>query len=288
MRSLLQSWRPDVIVGPGNHVLPIFMSAGRPIAPVVCKLSNPIDPQGFNLIPHALRALVRRRACAALARIVAMSPALGDEAARHLKTDRVTVISEPILPDPPRAQRRRLSNNLRLIFAGRLVAQKNVALALRTLAALPSDISLTIVGDGPDRARLEAMSRRLGLTGRVVFTGMVPDIRPHLEKSDLFLLPSRFEGYPAVMIEALAAGLPVITTPSSPAMPEILIDHSFGRIVQADPIALATVIMTYEGCDGPDPRLLQPILEKHLLSSSSERWLEMLDAVAAEHMTRSI
>lgn len=260
------------------------MATGRSIVPVVCKLSNPIDPQGSNIVPPVLRALARRRACAPLARIVAMSPALCDEAARYLKTDRITVISEPILSDLPQARRRRLPTTLRLIFAGRLVAQKNVALALRTLAALPRDISLTIVGDGPERARLEAMSSRLRLAERVVFTGMVPDIRPHLERSDLLLLPSRFEGYPAVMIEALAAGLPVITTPSSPAMPEILIDHSFGRIVEADPIALATAIMAYEGCDGPDPRLLQPLLEQHLLSASSERWLNVLDAVVADHV----
>ncbi|WP_343046797.1 glycosyltransferase [Sphingomonas chungangi] len=286
MQPLLQGWRPDVIVGPGNHVLPIFLAAGPSIAPVICKLSNPIDLRGLSIVPPALHALVRRRACVPLARIVAMSPALRDEAARYLNTDRVSVVGEPILSDLPQTRRRRLSTNLRLIFAGRLVAQKNVALALRTLAALPHDISLTIVGDGPDRARLEAMSRRLGLAGRVVFTGMVPDIRPYLEGSDLFLLPSRFEGYPAVVIEALAAGLPVITTPSSPAMREILIDHSFGRIVPADPIALATAIMAHEGCDGPDPCLLRPLLERHLLPASSECWLEILDAVAFDHKAR--
>jgi len=283
MRPLLDAWRPDVIVGPGNHVLPIFLASGRPSAPIVCKLSNPIDLGDLPCLPPALLAGVRRRACAPLTRIIAMSPALRHEATTYLKSDRVTVIHEPILSELPALHRRRRSGRMRLIFAGRLVAQKNVELALRTLAALPDDFDLTIVGDGPDRARLEAMSRRLGLSDRVVFTGLVPDIRPHLEASDLFLLPSRFEGYPAVMIEALAAGLPVIATPSSPAMKEILIDRSFGRIARADPIALAAAIMGYERCDGPDPDLLRPLLARHLLSTCASHWLHSLDAVVTQH-----
>jgi glycosyltransferase involved in cell wall biosynthesis len=282
MRPLLNAWRPDVIVGPGNHVLPIFMASGPLVAPIVCKLSNPIDLGDPPFVPPALLAAARRKACRPLARIVAMSPALRAEAADYLNTNRVTVISEPILSDFSRAKRRRRPAGMRVIFAGRLVAQKNVALALRTMAALPDDFSLTIVGDGPDRGRLEAMARRLKLTDRVAFTGLVPDIRPHLEASDLFLLPSRFEGYPAVMIEALAAGLPVVATPSSPAMAEILIDRSFGRIAAADPIALATAIMAYEGSDGPDPERLRPLLDQHLLPTCASRWLEQLDAVAAE------
>ena len=122
-----------------------------------------------------------------------MSPSLRAEAAAYLRSDRVTVIHEPILTDLPQ-MRRRPGTATRLVFAGRLVAQKNVALALRTMAALPDDISLTIVGDGPDRGRLEAMARHLRLADRVTFTGLVPDIRPYLEASDLFLLPSHFEG----------------------------------------------------------------------------------------------
>lgn len=283
IRPLLRAWDPDVIVGPGNHVLPIFLASGPLDAPIVCKLSNPIDLGCLPLAPRPLIAGARRKACAPLARIVAMSPALRTEAAHYLNSDRVTVIDEPILSELPSLKHRRRRAGMRLIFAGRLVAQKNVALAIRALAALPDDFSLTIVGDGPDRGRLEGMTRRLGLERRVAFTGLVADIRPHLEASDLFVLPSRFEGYPAVMIEALAAGLPVVATPSSPAMDEILVDRSFGRIAPADPIALATAIMAYEGCDGPNPERLRPLLERHLLAPCSSRWLECLDAVVAGH-----
>lgn len=281
LAPMLREWRPDIIVGPGNHVLPVILACGRTTTPIVCKLSNPIDPAPHSLLPSNWLAGVRRRACAPLSQIVAMSPSLREEAAQYLQTDRVTVISEPILPTAPivtaqpRQPRRR-----HIVFAGRLVAQKNVALALRTLAHLPDEMTLTIVGDGPDHNRLEALSRRLGLASRVTFVGHVSDITPYLRRCDLFLLPSRFEGYPAVLIEALAAGLPVVTTPSSPAMPEIIADPSFGAIASPDPISLAAAILSLERSEGPDPRRLSGLLKSHSLSASASSWLACLDEVA--------
>jgi glycosyltransferase involved in cell wall biosynthesis len=281
LSPLLKAWCPDVIVGPGNHVLPIFLAAGTPPAPVVCKLSNPIDLATSGILPASMLAYGRRRACAGLSQIVAMSPFLCDEASSYLRTDRVTMIREPILPSIAAAKRSHHRPRNRLIFAGRLVAQKNVALALRTLALLPDMMTLTIVGDGPERSRLEVLARRLGLGARVTFTGLVPDISPHLAAGDIFLLPSRFEGYPAVLIEALAAGLPVVTTPSSPAMPEIIAHPSFGKIAAADPVTLAAAVLSLGNSEGPDLEQLQPHLDRHSLAHCAADWLRCLDAVAA-------
>jgi glycosyltransferase involved in cell wall biosynthesis len=281
LAPMLREWCPDVIVGPGNHILPVILASGTPIAPIICKLSNPIDPAGHSILPSAVLARARRRVCAPLSRIVAMSPALGEEASSYLRTDRVIVIDEPILTSVPKVRRRPKFARTSIMFAGRLVAQKNVSLALRTLAELPGDITLAIVGDGPDRTKLEAQARRLGIDSRVTFTGPVPDIAPHLAEADIFLLPSRFEGYPAVLIEALAAGLPVVTTPCSPAMPEIVSHGSFGRIAAADPITLAAAILALENSDGPDPELLQPLLERHSLVKCAADWLRCLDEAAS-------
>ncbi|MDH7637381.1 glycosyltransferase [Sphingomonas oryzagri] len=287
LSPMLRRWRPDVIVGPGNHMLPVILASDRTATPIVCKLSNPIDPATHSMIPSGWLAGVRRRACAPLTQIVAMSPSLRDEAARYLRTDHVTVISEPILAALPAPIHRRPKRpRRRIVFAGRLVAQKNVALALRTLALLPAEMTLTIVGDGPDRARLEALSLRLGLAGRVRFVGFVADIAPYLTDADLFLLPSRFEGYPAVLIEALAAGLPVVATACSPAMPEIVSDPSFGKIAHPDPIALAAAILSLEQSDGPDPDLLAAFLARHSLDTAASRWLACLDEVVQHGVAR--
>ncbi len=103
---------------------------------------------------------------------------------------------------------------LSFVFSGRLVGWKGLDLLLRVLADV-SDLPfvLNILGDGPERVRLEALTAELGLVGRVVFHGFVPqkDCARHLASADLFLLPSVYECGGAVVLEAMAMGLPVIT-----------------------------------------------------------------------------
>jgi len=96
---------------------------------------------------------------------------------------------------------------------GRLTAQKRVHLVLEALARM-SDLTvrLTIVGDGPERPRLEATARALGVAERVTWTGQLPSDRvgAALVDADLVLLPARHEGLGLVAIEALLAGVPIL------------------------------------------------------------------------------
>ena len=99
-------------------MLPVILASDRTATPIVCKLSNPIDPATHSMIPSGWLAGVRRRACAPLTQIVAMSPSLRDEAARYLRTDHVTVISEPILAALPAPIHRRPKRpRRRIVFA---------------------------------------------------------------------------------------------------------------------------------------------------------------------------
>lgn len=106
---------------------------------------------------------------------------------------------------------------LRLLSVGRLVPDKGQQMLLEALHRLrDSGISIeaTLVGDGPDRARLELISRGLGLDGCVRFTGALGHDRVQLlyEASDVFCLPSFAEGLPVVLMEAMANQLAVVTT----------------------------------------------------------------------------
>ncbi len=94
-------------------------------------------------------------------------------------------------------------------LVGRLEAQKNVAFAVRLLAALP-EAHLVVVGDGTDAAGIRALAAGLGVTGRVHLAGYQTDIRPWYASVDVLLVPSLFEGFGRVAIEALAVGTPVI------------------------------------------------------------------------------
>lgn len=274
---------PDVVVSPGNWHVPAFAAlavAGCRV-PVVAKISNPVrtterGPPGQRVF-NALFA----RATAHYAALVAMSPALAAEAEAVLRRP-VTTIAEPNLPDdwaPPPAIYRS-SGPRRLVAAGRLMPQKDFVLALATLAAIDSGWSLDLLGDGRERARLEAEAVRLGVADRVIFHGHVADPMPFLRAAHVFLCSSRYEGYPAVLIEALAAGTPVVTTPCSPAVSEIVGDASFGEVAPPTPAALAAAIERAAGRT-PDPALTAARLDQHRIGPSAASWLALLDGVVS-------
>lgn len=102
-----------------------------------------------------------------------------------------------------------------LCCVARLEAQKGIDLLLEALSLLNADTcdwQLWLVGDGQERAGLEAQSRRLGLKARVKFLGYRSDVPNLLQAADVFVLPSRFEAMPIALLEAMAAGLPSVVT----------------------------------------------------------------------------
>ncbi len=106
---------------------------------------------------------------------------------------------------------------VRLIFVGRVVELKGMAVlldALQTVRATDPDITLTVVGDGPDRSKFERAAAKAGLDDAVDFVGAKSqaEVAELLGQSDIFVLPSFAEGVPVVLMEAMASGLPVITT----------------------------------------------------------------------------
>ncbi len=107
------------------------------------------------------------------------------------------------------------TNEIRLVFVGRLAPVKGLRVlfeALETLFVTEPGLSLTLVGDGEDRARLEAAAVHFG--DRVRFTGYLTqdEVAVVLRQSDICVLPSFAEGVPVILMEAMAAGLPVVAT----------------------------------------------------------------------------
>jgi glycosyltransferase involved in cell wall biosynthesis len=95
-------------------------------------------------------------------------------------------------------------------WTGRMEDRKNVALLLDAVAATDAVGCLLLVGDGGDRAKLEARAERLGLGGRVRFVGMQSRVMRYLWAADVFVLPSQVESFGISVIEAMACGLPCI------------------------------------------------------------------------------
>ena len=136
------------------------------------------------------------------------------------------------------------STSPRLVTAGRMVEQKRFDLLLRAFASIDrNDARLTILGDGPLRRSLEDLARSLGIADRVEMPGYTGDVVKRLRQSDLFVLSSDYEGLPAVILEALASGCPVVTTDSFLAAGELLDGVRGCAVVPVrDPAALAGAI----------------------------------------------
>jgi glycosyltransferase involved in cell wall biosynthesis len=141
----------------------------------------------------------------------------------------------------------------RLIAVGRLKAPKDFLTLIRAFAALPEgSFEALIVGDGPDRAGIEAEIRRLGLDGCVRLVGERGDVPKLLADSDVFVLSSRSEGLPVSVLEAMAAELPVVASRVG-GLAELVVDGDTGVLVPpGDALALAAALGRL--IDGRDER----------------------------------
>jgi glycosyltransferase involved in cell wall biosynthesis len=146
----------------------------------------------------------------------------------------------------------------RLLFVGRLAAVKGVPVLLTAFAGLRRAFpgaSLTLIGDGPERARLAAEAARLGLTGAVTFAGTraQDEVAAALAQTDIFVLPSFAEGVPVVLMEAMASRLPVVATAIA-GVPE-LVEHGVAGLLvpPGDALALEQALKRLLG----DPGLRQ-------------------------------
>jgi len=119
----------------------------------------------------------------------------------------------------------------------RLVAVKDIDLMLEVAELLRRthpEVEVVIVGDGPDRGRLEALAAGAGLAGVVRFTGRLENVGSVLGGLDVYLVTSVFEGGVSMsVLEAMAAGLPVVTTAAG-GVAEAVVDGETGSVVARD------------------------------------------------------
>lgn len=184
--------------------------------------------------------------------IICQSRAMHDDLRdRHgIPPDRLVVINNPL--DTLRI--RRLSEEastprstsapageslLRLLSVGRLTRQKGFDLLIEAIALSGrSDLRLTLLGEGPLRPDLERLAEEHGVASQIEFAGFKVNPYPDFARADAFVLSSRYEGFPNVVLEALACGTPVISTPAA-GVAEIL-DGAPGCIV-TDSISAASL-----------------------------------------------
>ncbi|WP_324665336.1 glycosyltransferase [Haloarcula sediminis] len=120
---------------------------------------------------------------------------------------------------------------LTLLNVGRYVPVKRQREAIRAVATAPFDTQLLVVGDGPLKEDLRSRAAELGVSDRVHVTGRVADIEPFYAVGDVFLAPSRGEGHPVTLLEAMAARLPVVAT-DIPGIREVVVEGTTGQLYE--------------------------------------------------------
>jgi glycosyltransferase involved in cell wall biosynthesis len=184
---------------------------------------------------------------------IAVSGGAADDLARlaDFRRDRIEVIHNPIeISASPNADDPKDiwegAQGKRVLSVGRLMRQKNQSLLLEAFSRVirKTDARLVILGEGPLRGTLEQKIAELKLERAVKLPGFMINPAPTYTSADLFVLCSDYEGFGNVIVEALACGVPVVSTdcPSGPR--EILRDGEFGALVPCgDPDALADAVL---------------------------------------------
>jgi glycogen synthase len=209
----------------------------------------------FHRLAGPVIGFVWRRAKA----VVANSDGLADLARRFAPDVAVPVVHNGVdvglfSPAPPDSTASASPPPLRLLIVGRLVRQKGVDVILDAMARTPAASTLRVVGDGPERPALERQTAALGLSDRVAFDGWLPRARlpDAYRAADVFVFPSRDEGMPNVVLEAMASALPVIGTPI-PGTRDLVADGENGLMIPPDaPDALDHALRRL--ADAPDLR----------------------------------
>ncbi|RBY74858.1 glycosyltransferase [Blastococcus sp. TF02-09] len=261
-----------VLISALNHANVIALSAkalsGSQIRMVVSERNSPKAELQSNLTSRAIRLLMRalyRRADA----VVAVSEGIADQLVEHygVKRAQIAVINNPVdteridrlagasiehpwLPSP--------DGSKTVLAVGRLEPQKDYKTLLRavSLSELGDGLRLVVLGEGSQRSALERLAAELNISDQVDFAGWEPNPFAYMAKASLYVLSSKWEGFPNSLIQAMGCGVPVVSTDCETGPSEILAGGRWGRLVPVgDAQALASAIdATLIDGTGPDVR----------------------------------
>lgn len=301
LRAYLQERRPRVVVPVWGYLdaVPLWASWENGL-PVLWVLHN--APAYFRDLPLPKRQVavwsarwaLRRAASHPRTRIGAVSQ--GVARAFSLFAD-IPEASIKVLPNPISAERIHLLANESLpllpflgedpywVAVGRLHPQKGFELLIRAFALFSgrypdSRVHLLLLGEGPQRPRLEILIRQLGLQDKVHLLGHVPNPYPYMRRARGLLLASRYEGLPTVVLEALVLGVPVLATEAEGGLREALGNGSFGLVVPRTLEALAEgMVRLWRGEINLSAQTLADHLAVYTLSAAVKAYTNLFEEI---------
>lgn len=249
VRAVLREMRPDVALGMMNtaSVLLVFASRGLGIVNIGAERANPSTAR-MGRAWSWLRSMAYRR----LHALVALTPEAARWLEQHAGARNIVVIPNAVVwPLPDQAPRVDpdavgIPGRKRLLAVGRLAPVKgfdNLLAAFSQIAASHADWELVIVGEGPQRTALQSQIDSAGLTGQVILAGEVGNLPDWYRRAHLFALSSRHEGFPNVLLEAMAHGLACVSFDCEAGPRNIIRDGVDGLLVKDQDVgALAAAL----------------------------------------------
>jgi glycosyltransferase involved in cell wall biosynthesis len=271
LRRVLTAWRADVILSFLYTMNLLAIAAGRGLAPVI--VAERTDPRFYPIEPWqaALRRLMYPRA----AGVVVQTEEVLEGWARGIARGTLArAIPNPVLPSASPSWPGGPAAGPMIAAAGRLDHRKGFDVLLTAFAQIASDHvewSLVIMGNGEERAALTAQATRVGVSDRVFLPGL-GDTGALFARADVFASASRLEGFPNALLEAMAAGLPVVCTDCHSGPGQIVRDNVDGYLVAVDDV---------DGLAGALARLMS---DEQLRQRCGRHGVEVLDRFGIERV----
>jgi glycosyltransferase involved in cell wall biosynthesis len=271
---------------------PFFPPGTRIVVRQNGTVSSALDFGGLPWYTRVLYRLLYRRAD----RIICQTSAMTWDLAHELGVleDRITVLPNPVdlgalrsaIGSSSGSSSARPSGTGPLLLAvGRLSPEKGFDLLVRAMALICTEIPkarLMIVGSGQEEAALQAECHALGLDSVVQFAGYLEHPWTQFSEASLFVLPSRHEGLPNALLEAAGAGLPIVATPASAGLLELLKDQPgvwLASEITAEALgaSLLAALRTLQ----PDERFAHPFVEEFRLEQAIPAFERLIDQTIA-------
>lgn len=284
----LRAHRPTAVLTAKDHAAQVALLArmwGRVPVPVFVKVTNTLS----LVARRRLQRFMVRRLYPRADRIIGNSQGVCDDLAARfgIRRERIALIHNPTVTDdfPGRAAAPaghawlECDDGVPVILGvGRFTPQKDFDMLLDAFARVRRRRAcrLILLGDGPERAALEARAEHLGIRDDLDLPGFVPDALPWMARARVFALSSRYEGLSNVLIEAMAVGTAVVATDCPSGSSEILGAGRYGRLVPVgDAEAMAEALAA--ACDNPvDPALLEEGVERFRAGPVADRYLQVM------------
>lgn len=215
----------------GTNILTVLATRGLGLRVVISERNDP-SRQDIGRQWEVLRRLTYR-----FANLVTANSHVAIAALRNYVPERrLKFIGNGVGPAHPAPREQQRES---FLAVGRLTDQKGFDVLLdafaRCAAVYPA-WTLVVAGDGPNRARLMEQAERLGIASKIVWAGAVHNIEDLYRRAGAFVLPSRFEGMPNALLEAMSFGLPVVATATVSNVQELVSASGSGLVVSADDV----------------------------------------------------